>query len=86
VLLALEFVIGATNGRERDELPSLCGLRVSVCCFVVGSCCACGLEKGSPEGYQPFPFIGQGKGGWYMENDREKGKEEREKHVRRRPH
>jgi hypothetical protein len=45
-----------------------------------------GLKKGPPEGYQPFPFIGQGKGGWYMENDREKGKEERGKHVRRRPH
>jgi hypothetical protein len=37
VLLALEFEVGATNGRERDELPSLCGLRVSVCCFVVRS-------------------------------------------------
>jgi hypothetical protein len=37
VLLALEFEVGAINDRETDELPSLCGLRVSVCCFVVGS-------------------------------------------------
>jgi hypothetical protein len=34
VLLALEFAVGVTNSRERDELPSLCGLRVYVlfCC------------------------------------------------------
>jgi hypothetical protein len=30
VLLALKFVVGVTNGRERDELPNLCGLSVYV--------------------------------------------------------
>jgi hypothetical protein len=31
VLLALEFVVGVTNDRERDELPSLYRLRVYAC-------------------------------------------------------
>jgi hypothetical protein len=35
VLLALEIVVGVTNGRERDKLPSLFGLRVYACCFVL---------------------------------------------------
>jgi hypothetical protein len=35
MLLALEFVVGVTNDRERDELPSLYGLRVCVCCFIL---------------------------------------------------
>jgi hypothetical protein len=30
VLLALEFVVGVTNGQERDRLPGLCGLSVFV--------------------------------------------------------
>jgi hypothetical protein len=38
VLLALEFAVGVTNGRERDGLPSLYGLRVYVCrCVLVES-------------------------------------------------
>jgi hypothetical protein len=35
VLLALEFVVGITNGRERDELPSLYRLKVYVCHYVL---------------------------------------------------
>jgi hypothetical protein len=44
------------------------------------------LKKPPPERCQAFPFIGQGKGLKYMRKDREKGKEEREKQARRRPH
>jgi hypothetical protein len=35
MLLALEFIVVVTNGRERDEIPSLCGLRVCACHYVL---------------------------------------------------
>jgi hypothetical protein len=44
------------------------------------------LKKPPPERCQAFPFIGQEKGLKYIRKDKEKGKEEREKQVRRRPH
>jgi hypothetical protein len=68
VLLALKFVVGVTNGRERDELPNLYGLSV----YVLFS---------HPPSYRPyFPFYSlRGRAGYSRDNRVEKGKKRKKK-------
>jgi hypothetical protein len=48
VLLALEFVVGVTNGRERDRFLGLCRLSVFVRLDRVISCLSRGTLHGAP--------------------------------------